>query len=250
MKLHTMPLLILHYLLLVILLVCPGVVPQAAAEGPIVVFHLGHGIVDTKRGNTTATSISTITDDKDDDDGDEDGLSDADGENGLHNNTLTIQIHEEWAPLGAARFTELVRSKFFTNAAFFRVIPGFVAQFGLPASPQGNEDYDAILDDEVKEGNREGTLAFAMTSSPHSRTTQLYFNLENNDELDARGFAVIGEVVGEGDLSRLRALYDRYEGSPDQTEIKREGNEYLYKNFPNLSFIRRAEIVIDSISSP
>ena len=50
---------------------------------------------------------------------------------------FAIHVTRAWAPLGADRFYNLVKNGFYTDASFFRVLPGFVVQFGLSADPQG-----------------------------------------------------------------------------------------------------------------
>src|SRR5271165_3808207 len=109
---------------------------------------------------------------------------------------FVVDVHRDWAPLGADRFYNLVRRGFFTNAAFFRVVPGFVVQFGLNADPAVNKAWhDAnIHDDPVKQSNKRGTLVFA-TAGPNTRTTQFFINFGDNARLDAMGFAPFGEIV-------------------------------------------------------
>src|SRR5271165_5483259 len=109
---------------------------------------------------------------------------------------FVVEVHRDWAPLGADRFYNLVRRGFFTNAAFFRVVPGFVVQFGLNADPAVNKAWhDAnIHDDPVKQSNKRGTLVFA-TAGPNTRTTQFFINFGDNARLDAMGFAPFGEIV-------------------------------------------------------
>jgi peptidyl-prolyl cis-trans isomerase A (cyclophilin A) len=163
---------------------------------------------------------------------------------------VVIELHRDWAPIGVDRFHELVQNDFFNEARFFRVLPGFVAQFGVPGDPQvaqawGNRN---LQDDPVKQSNRRGTLTYAsMAPTPHTRSTQLFINLADNDNLDGMGFAPIGEVV-EG-MNVVDAFYNGYgEGppygpGPDQARITTEGNAYLQRDFPQLDYIRSATIV-------
>ena len=152
---------------------------------------------------------------------------------------VTFEILPEWAPLGAARFAELVERRFFDDARVFRVVPGFVAQFGLPAVPAPRDQYARLKDDPVKASNARGTLAFAM-AGPNTRTTQLFVNLGDNRRLDGMGFAPIGRVTGGEDV--LNKIYSGYGERPDQTAITQRGNEYLAR-FPKLSYFKSVAVV-------
>lgn len=163
---------------------------------------------------------------------------------------VVIELHRDWAPIGVDRFHELVRNDFFNDARFFRVLPGFVAQFGMPADPQVAQAWADrnLQDDPVKQSNRRGTLTYAsMAPTPNTRSTQLFINLADNANLDGMGFAPIGEVV-EG-MAAIDSLYSAYgEGppygpGPDQGRLMAEGNAYLQRQFPNLDYIRSVTIV-------
>jgi peptidyl-prolyl cis-trans isomerase A (cyclophilin A) len=153
-----------------------------------------------------------------------------------------VAVTREWAPLAADRFYNLVQLGYFEDAGFFRVIPGFVAQFGISGDPKISARWkDATIpDDPVRAQNLRGYLSFAM-SGPHSRTTQLFINLANNVRLDRVGFAPFGRVV-EG-IEVVDLLYAGYgEGSPRgrgpaQDLIYSEGNRYLREEFPRLDFV-------------
>ena len=159
-----------------------------------------------------------------------------------------VRVHPEWAPKGADRIRELVESGFYDDAIFFRVLAGFVAQFGISGAPEVGAEWrnKPIEDDPVEASNTKGRLTFAM-AGPNSRTTQLFINLADNTSLDDMGFAPVGEVVDGMDI--VESLHSGYgEGAPrgngpNQTEIHREGNAYLRKNFPELDKIKRAEII-------
>jgi peptidyl-prolyl cis-trans isomerase A (cyclophilin A) len=155
---------------------------------------------------------------------------------------FVVEVHRDWAPLGADRFYNLVRSGFFTNAAFFRVVKGFVVQFGLSANPAVNKAWvDAkIPDDPVKESNKEGYLVFA-TAGPNTRTTQLFINFGDNARLDQMGFAPFG-MVSEG-MDVVKQIYDGYAERPDQGRITDEGDAYISKNFPMIDKIKLAKIL-------
>ena len=155
---------------------------------------------------------------------------------------FTVQVHRDWAPVGADRFYNLVRNGFFTNAAFFRVIPNFVAQFGLNANPAVSKAWqDAkIQDDPVKQSNKRGTLVFAM-AGPNTRTTQFFINFKDNTRLDGMGFAPFGEVI-QG-MENVDKIYPGYGEQPQQDLIAQQGDAYLTKNFRELDKIKFARVV-------
>ena len=155
---------------------------------------------------------------------------------------VTIAVVRADAPIGADRFYRLVTSGFLNGARFFRVVPDFVVQFGLPQDPKANAAYEApMVDDPVKLHNRRGTVTFAAGSQPNSRTTQLFINLHNNTGLDLQGFAPIGRVVAG--MTAVDSLYSGEGEGPDQDKIQAEGGAYLEKNFPKLDYIKSAAIV-------
>jgi peptidyl-prolyl cis-trans isomerase A (cyclophilin A) len=155
---------------------------------------------------------------------------------------IVIDIHRDWAPLGADRFYNLVRNGFFTDAAFFRVVPNFIVQFGLGANPAVNMVWQKanIRDDPGKESNRRGTLTFA-TAGPNTRTTQLFINLKDNGPLDAQGFTPFG-MVTEG-MDVVDKIYPGYGERPDQGRLTSEGKAYVDKNFPMLDRITAAKVL-------
>merc|ERR1711907_191855 len=156
--------------------------------------------------------------------------------------TFTMEVHPDWAPLGAARFKELIDSDFFKGARFFRVIEGFMAQFGIHANPKIAAEWKTktLQDDPVKEKNARGMVSFA-TSGKNSRTTQMFINFKDNTNLDGMGFSPFAKVKTGMDV--VDSLYKGYgEGAPsgkgpEQGRIQSEGNRYLKKSFPNLSYI-------------
>jgi len=155
-------------------------------------------------------------------------------------NTIVVETVPDWAPLGVAHFWKLLdESQFYDQARFFRVLPKFVAQFGIHADPavQARYQRDAIPDDPVNgamTSNTRGTLTFAM-SGPNSRTTQLFFNFKDNKYLDREGFAPIGYIVEGMDL--LEQIVDVHREKPVQGKIVKRGNEYLNAEFPDLTYI-------------
>jgi len=161
---------------------------------------------------------------------------------------FVVEAHRAWAPLGADRFYNLVRAGFFDDSRFFRIRAGYIAQFGIPGDPQVTAVWRdrALADDPVRETNKRGSIAFAMTG-PDTRTTQPYINLVNNTHLDAQGFAPFGQVIeGMEVVDRLYAGYDEGAGGGmrggKQGKIFSEGNSHLDREFPKLSKLERAVI--------
>ncbi len=154
---------------------------------------------------------------------------------------VVLEIHEDWAPIGVARFRELVEAGFYDGARFFRVLPGFVVQWGIAADPAVTAKWTTpIEDDPVVESNVRRTLSFAATSAPNSRTTQVFVNYDDNSSLDDLGFAPFGRVI-EG-MPSLRALNGEYGEAVDQAELVARGNAYLDALFPNLDAILSARV--------
>ena len=154
--------------------------------------------------------------------------------------SFIVEVHPEWAPLGAARFQELVAADFFPGVRFFRTIKGFMSQFGISGKPEVSKAWkDKKINDDpsVGESNQRGYLSFA-TSGKDSRTTQIFINLVDNKNLDSMGFTPFARVVGEG-MSVVDQLYAGYgEGGngdgldgrgPSQGRLQEEGNRYLKK---------------------
>jgi len=168
---------------------------------------------------------------------------------------FVVEVTRAWAPRGADRFYNLVKNGYYTDAAFFRVLSGFVAQFGISARPEISRVWAGarIPDDPVKESNLRGYLTFA-TAGPNTRTTQVFINLADNTGLDDMGFAPFGKVV-EG-MEVVDQLYSGYgEVAPrgrgrEQGRITNEGKAYLDKNFPQLDSIKTAVVLPPKGSNP
>lgn len=162
--------------------------------------------------------------------------------------SFEVAVTRAWAPLGADRFYNLVKSGFFDGARFFRVLPGFVVQFGIPADPAVAARWRVarIADDPVTQTNARGTITFA-TAGPNTRTTQLFINLGGNANLDRMGFAPLGSVAeGMDVVGKLHSGYGEgapHGRGPDQGRIQSEGNAYLERDFPKLDHIKTAVIV-------
>jgi peptidyl-prolyl cis-trans isomerase A (cyclophilin A) len=158
---------------------------------------------------------------------------------------VVIEVTRALAPNGADRFYNLVRSGYFTDIRFFRVVPGFMVQFGIHGDPAVSAKWrDAnITDDPVKTSNARGTLTFA-TAGPNTRTTQLFINFVDNAGLDGQGFAPFGKVIEGMDV--VDKINSESGERPNQGAIQQSGNEYLGKEFPNLDAIKSAAIVTDA----
>ena len=161
---------------------------------------------------------------------------------------FTVEITRAWAPKGADRFYRLVSEGYFKDVRFFRVLPGFMAQFGMSGNPALNAKLDSlrIPDEPVTQSNKRGMLTFA-TSGPNSRSHQFFINYGDNASLDLQGFSPFGKVV-EG-MKAVDALYSGYgEGAPNglgpsQDSIAIKGNEYLQRAFPKLDYIKSATLL-------
>lgn len=162
---------------------------------------------------------------------------------------FTVKVTRAWAPNGADRFYNLVRHHFYDGSAFFRVVKGFMAQFGWSAYPPVNVAWIKanIKDDRVKQSNHRGYITFAMSSEPNSRSTQVFINLVDNPSLDRSGFAPFGQVT-EG-MENVDKIYSGYgESEPDgndprQSDVAGRGHFYLEKNYPKLDVVRSATLV-------
>jgi peptidyl-prolyl cis-trans isomerase A (cyclophilin A) len=161
---------------------------------------------------------------------------------------FVVTVTRSWAPLGADRFYNLVKHHFYDNASFFRVLPNFMAQFGISAYPALNAVWENanIKDDPVTQSNTRGYITFA-TGGPNTRTTQVFINFGDNKRLDHDGFAPFGRVT-EG-MNVVDMFYDQYGegapsgGGPDQDKIQKQGKPYLDKGWPKLDFIKTATII-------
>ena len=161
---------------------------------------------------------------------------------------FTIEVTRSLSPNGADRFYNLVRSGYFKDVAFFRVIPGFMCQFGIHGDPGVSAKWRAaaIADDPVKGSNTRGTITFA-TAGPNTRTTQLFINFADNINLNGMGFSPFGKVTeGMDVVDKINGEYGEGAprgGGPNQGRVQAEGNTYLKKDFPNLDYIKSATIV-------
>jgi peptidyl-prolyl cis-trans isomerase A (cyclophilin A) len=158
-----------------------------------------------------------------------------------------VEVYRGWAPNGADRFYNLVKNGFYNDARFFRVIQGFMVQFGINGDPKIASAWrDATIpDDQVKQSNTRGTLTFA-TAGPDTRTTQVFINFGDNAGLDGQGFSPFGKVVSG--MNVVDSLYSGYgEGAPggagpSQGLVQQQGTAYLQESFPKLDYIKKATI--------
>ena len=155
---------------------------------------------------------------------------------------FVIEVHAAWAPNGADRFYNLVKNGFYDGCRFFRVLPGFMVQFGIQGDPaiQRNWVNATIPDEKVTQSNTRGFVSFAKSSAPNSRTTQVFINFADNSRLNRDGFAPFGRVIsGMEVVDKINSAYGQ---KPDQGRIQLEGNAYLTKTFPKLDYIKKATI--------
>jgi len=160
---------------------------------------------------------------------------------------FVIEVQRDWAPNGADRFYNLVKNGFYDNVRFFRVISGFMVQFGIHGDPKVSAPWREaqLKDDPVKQSNKRGYITYAM-AGPNTRTSQVFINFGDNASLDSQGFSPFGRVVtGMEVVDKLNAEYG--EGAPrgrgpDQGRIQMEGNAYLQRDFGRLDFVKKATI--------
>jgi len=161
---------------------------------------------------------------------------------------IAIEVHREWAPIGAARFHDLVRRRYYDDTRVFRVVAGRWAQFGIHGDPRVSARWRhrTIKDDPPRVSNRRGTVAFAF-AVPQGRTTQVFISLADNTALDAQGFAPFGRVTSGMDVAdALESTYGERAGggirAGRQDPLFAGGNAYLDREFPRLDRILRAAV--------
>jgi cyclophilin family peptidyl-prolyl cis-trans isomerase len=161
---------------------------------------------------------------------------------------FVVEAHRAWAPHGVDRFHELAGMKYFDQGRFFRVVPGFIAQFGVHRNFEVHEKWRTmfIADDPPQQKNLRGMLAYAK-SDPGTRATEIFINLADNKALDDQGFVPFAQVVqGMDVVDKFYAGYGemRPEGKYiDPARVEGEANEYLVQRFPMLDFIVHADFV-------
>jgi peptidyl-prolyl cis-trans isomerase A (cyclophilin A) len=155
---------------------------------------------------------------------------------------FVIQVTRDWAPLAADRFYSLVKNGFYDGTRFFRVRPGFMAQFGLHGDPDVSAAWRTagLRDEKPAQSNTRGRVSFTQESGPNTRFTMVFINYADNSYLDANGFAPFGEVVSG--MPVVEKLNGEYGNTPDQRRILREGNAYLSAEFPKLDVVKTATL--------
>jgi cyclophilin family peptidyl-prolyl cis-trans isomerase len=165
--------------------------------------------------------------------------------------SFVIEAHRDWSPHGADRFYELVRTKYYDDSRFFRVVPGHWVQFGINGNPTIAQQQRRITipDDPLKQHNTAGYVAFSNTG-PDTRSTQVYINLGDNtarNDIEA-GFAPFGQVVeGMDVVEKLYGGYGEHSGggmrAGHQDPMFEGGNAWLDREYPKLDKLIRATIV-------
>lgn len=162
---------------------------------------------------------------------------------------FVVRFERRLSPEGVDRIYNLVDMGFYDGVAFFRVIEGFMVQFGIHGDPLVSEAWttSTLPDEPVVGSNRRGTVSYAKSASPDSRTVQLFINYADNSRLDSLGFNPIGEVVRC--MSNVEAIYSKYGEAkphgkgPPQDLIHQKGNEFLREEFPKLDYIIEVEFL-------
>jgi peptidyl-prolyl cis-trans isomerase A (cyclophilin A) len=154
---------------------------------------------------------------------------------------FVVEVTRAWAPNAADHFYTLVKNGFYDEARFFRVVPGFMVQFGINADPAVQAKFrNTIKDDPVKESNKRGYVTFAQTSAPNSRSTQIFVNYKDNGFLDGQRFAPFGRVTSG--MEAVDKINSEAGEKPNQGAIQSQGNAYLKKDFPKLDYVKKATI--------
>lgn len=155
---------------------------------------------------------------------------------------FVVRVTRDWAPVGADRFYNLVRHGFYDGCRFFRVVPGFMVQFGLSGDPSVSAAWKEanLQDDPVKESNQRGFICYAKTGAPNSRSTQVFINYGDNSRLDKDKFAPFGKVIGGMEV--VDEINAEYREQPRQDLIQSQGTSYLMQQFPKLDFITSATV--------
>ena len=165
---------------------------------------------------------------------------------------FVMTVTRAWAPNGVDRFYNLVLHHFYDNMVIFRVVNGFVVQFGISSYPPVSAAwYDAkIPDDKVIKSNKRGFVTFA-TAGPNTRTTQIFINFKDNSFLDSKGFTPFATVNKDG-MKIVEKLYDGYADNPteEQGTIQQQGKAFLDKKYPKLDVIKHASLAGPAAAEP
>ena len=164
---------------------------------------------------------------------------------------IVMEVNRDWAPNGADRFYSMVKVGFFKNVAIFRAVDDFMLQFGIHGVPEvANAWKKASIKDDAPAGksNVPGTIAFAQTGAPNSRSSQMFINLGSNSFLDqgrngGAGFYPFGQIVqGKNVITKINTEYGENQGNV-QGEFINGGNAYIEKKFPRIDYIKNVTIV-------
>jgi cyclophilin family peptidyl-prolyl cis-trans isomerase len=158
---------------------------------------------------------------------------------------FTVEVTRALAPRAADRFFELVQGGYYAGTRFYRVVPGFVAQWGIHGDPAVSARWReaTIPDDPPRTPNVRGTIAFA-ASGPASRTTEVFVSTgDNRRALDRQRFAPFGTVVEGMDV--VERINGEYGEEPNHAKIKRQGTAYLTRWFPALDSVVAVQLVPD-----
>jgi peptidyl-prolyl cis-trans isomerase A (cyclophilin A) len=158
--------------------------------------------------------------------------------------TFVVKVHRAWAPVGADRFYNMVNNHYFDGCRFFRMVRGFVAQFGMNGDPVINKAWSesTLKDEPVLRSNKRGYLTFAKTRLPDSRSNQFFINYANNGRLDGMGFSPFAEIIKGMDV--VDNMFMGYEQRPNQDKISAQGNEYLKREFPSLDYVKSTKVLM------
>ena len=162
---------------------------------------------------------------------------------------FVVTVTRPSAPNGADRFWNLVKIGFFDGAYFFRVVPNFMAQFGINSDPSVSAAWMKanMKDEPVRETNKRGAITFAKASAPDTRSTQLFINFADNTFLDSQGFSPFGSVTEGMDV--VDKINQEYQEQADQGRVQFEGGAYLSKTFPRMDKIVSA-VITEPVAAP
>jgi len=162
-----------------------------------------------------------------------------------------VSMHRDWSPLGVDRVYHLMSNDFYAGARFYRVVPGFVAQWGFSGDPTLDSIWQErpIADEPTVESNLRGVVSFAR-AGPETRSYTLFVNLVDNARLDdavaggIAGYPPIGRIVNGVEV--LDGFYAAYtEDPPGQDSISMLGNEYLRRRYPQLDSIVATRVILE-----
>jgi len=170
--------------------------------------------------------------------------------------TITLELTRAWAPNGVDHFYNLARAGYYDDSRFFRVIYGFIAQFGISKDPAAANLWGShtIRADSLVEHNTRGTISYAQFK-PTDRTTNIFINLHDNANLDSLKFVPIGRVTAG--MEAADSLFSGYGELPSSEaplgnpkRLYAETNKYLDEKYPKLDKIIKITIHTDAGTPP